>query len=168
MSDASESVGISLQATGALPPRSSFSDSTYVLTHLRAGSYQGIVNVSVLFGSAFRTIPFVIGVGFLLFQKRSAILASSSSVFSCIIRFPQSAAASWRSFRGSDADTNPESDLIVRQGTHTGDGNLHIGSALRRPRISELSDAFIVPRVGSDFHSEETSMAEMKPSAYQS
>ena len=138
------------------------------MTHLPAGSYKGIVDVSVLFGSAFRTIPFVIGVGFLLFQKRSAILASSSSVFSCIIRFPQSAAASWRSFRGSDADTNPESDLIVRQGTHTGDGNLHIGSALRRPRISELSDAFIVPRVGSDFHSEETSMAEMKPSAYQS
>jgi hypothetical protein len=126
------------------------------------------VNASVLFGSAFRTIPFVIGVGFLLVQKRSAILATSSSVFSSIIRFPKSAAASWRQFRASDAGTNPESDFTIRQGTHTGDGNLHIESALRRPRISELSDAFIVPRAGSDLESKETSMTDFKPTAYQS
>jgi hypothetical protein len=134
---------------------------SFCLTHLIAGPYQDIVKVFLILGTMFRILPFIIGVAFLLFQKRSALLEFSRSIALRIIRCPQSAAASWQRFRAKQA--NPEEDSLMRRGT--GDGNLHIASASRRPRLSELSDSLIIPRVGIDLDSDEFSMTEMKAHA---
>jgi hypothetical protein len=115
-----------------------------------------VVEFAVSAGSVFRSLPFIVGLFAILYQKRSSITTLPNRIlafWNIFLRRHRSSSAALRSNSASfsiHSSVSIDRSSILSELDLNRDGSLHLSGVTRKPRLSEAADALFAPHGGKE------------------